>query len=115
MAKHKYHAKATTVDGINFDSKRESRRYGELQLLERAGLIRNLTLQPSFELLPKMPGQRAIIYVADFAYEELVPSRYEEDSWVRIVEDSKGFRTRVFRMKEKMFHAKYPGIVLRLT
>ena len=32
---NKYHAKKTTVDGIEFDSKLEANRYCELKLLER--------------------------------------------------------------------------------
>ena len=36
---NKYHAIKTTVDGITFDSRAEARRYRELKLLERAGVI----------------------------------------------------------------------------
>ena len=50
---NKYHAIKTTVDGITFDSRAEARRYRELKLLERAGVIENLVLQPKFELQPK--------------------------------------------------------------
>lgn len=32
----------TVVDGIKFDSRREARRYAELKLLLRAGIIKDL-------------------------------------------------------------------------
>jgi hypothetical protein len=70
---HKYGAVKTTVDGIEFDSKAEARRYTELRLLEHAGEIRDLELQPRYELLPAFVDaegvrHRAIEYVADFRY-----------------------------------------------
>ena len=49
----KYNNTRPVVDGIKFDSKREAERYKELKLLERAGKISDLILQPRFELLPK--------------------------------------------------------------
>lgn len=48
----KYHSKKITVDGETFDSKKEYRRYRELLLLERAGLITNLQRQVKFLLIP---------------------------------------------------------------
>ena len=46
----KYGNRKTEVDGIVFDSKKEAERYRDLKLLERAGDIRELVLQPSFVL-----------------------------------------------------------------
>ena len=55
-----------------FDSIRESQRYKELKLLERAGEISNLKLQPKFLLQDsfKKNGKtyRKIEYIADFSY-----------------------------------------------
>ena len=48
----KYHNTKTVADSIKFDSKLEAERYAQLKILERAGVIRALELQPSFELLP---------------------------------------------------------------
>jgi hypothetical protein len=104
--RHKYNAVKTTVDGRVFDSKAEARRYGELKLLEMAGAITELKFQPEFILLEKMPGQRAIKYRADFEYLE---------NKKRIVEDVKGFKTPQFKMKEKMFRAKFRDLELRIT
>jgi len=67
---NKYRNIKTTVDGIRFDSKREAERYSELKLLERAGIITDLKLQPKFELIPKHNGNRALTYIADFSYTE---------------------------------------------
>lgn len=42
----KYHNTKTVADGIKFDSKLEAERYAQLKILERAGVIRELELQP---------------------------------------------------------------------
>ena len=49
---NKYKNKKTTINGIKFDSKLEAKRFTELKLLEKSGLIEDLKLQPSFELIP---------------------------------------------------------------
>jgi len=46
----KYGAKPMVVDGIRFDSTKEARRYSELRLLEKAGLIKDLETQPKFPI-----------------------------------------------------------------
>ena len=51
-SKNKYGAKKVTVDGIQFDSKKETNRYCELKLLERCRAITDLELQKEFELIP---------------------------------------------------------------
>ena len=111
MRQHKYNAKKTTIDGITFDSKAEARRYGELKLLEKAGQIHHLKLQPSFVLLPTFTDstgktQRGIKYVADFSYSE---------NYVQVVEDVKGVETPVFKIKAKLFRHQYPGLELRVV
>jgi hypothetical protein len=106
---HKYNAVKTTVDGHTFDSKAEAARYSELRLLERAGVISNLELQPSFELQPPFRDaqkrlHRAIVYVADFAYDE---------EGKCICEDVKGVATKEFSIKWKMAIRQYPHIEFR--
>lgn len=100
----KYHAHKTTVDGINFDSKREAKRYQELKLLERAGAIRDLELQVRFELIPSfdVDGKhyRPTSYVADFVY-------VDAKTGAEIVEDVKGYRTPIYRLKAKLFAHRY--------
>lgn len=106
---NKYFNKKTIVDGIQFDSKKEANRYCELKLLEKAGHIKNLSLQPRFILQPsfKKNGKtyRKIEYVGDFMY--------LQDGKI-IVEDTKGHETEVFKLKHKLFEHKYPDYELRI-
>lgn len=108
--KHKYGATPTRVDGIRFDSKREAERYGELKLLEEAGEIESLQLQPRFQLMAKATvGReklRAVVYVGDFAYTE---------DGRQVVEDVKGVETPIWRLKRNMFLWLYPDIELRVV
>ena len=91
-----------TQDGIVFASKAEMERYDELKMLEKAGKISELKLQPKFLLIPKIKkGDRATYYIADFAYTK---------DGVRIVEDVKGFKTAVYKLKIKLLLWKYPDI-----
>ena len=100
--KSKYKAKKTNIDGHSFDSIKEANRYLELKLLERQGIIKDLRRQVRFELQPsyKKNGKtiQAISYVADFTY-------YQDNKL--IVEDTKGFRTEVYKLKKKLFEHKY--------
>lgn len=89
-------------DGIVFASKAEMARYDELKMLEKAGKISNLELQPKFLLIPKVKkGDRATYYIADFAYIR---------DGKRIIEDTKGFKTAVYKLKRKLLLWKYPDI-----
>ena len=94
----KYHAKKTIVDDITFDSKKEAMRYQELKLLQRAGEIENLQLQVPYVLIEKSKHGRAIKYIADFVYEEKGQT---------VVEDSKGYRTDVYKLKKRLLAEKY--------
>ena len=80
----KYHNKKITVGGRTFDSKKEAARYGELLLLERDGLIKNLDCQVKFQLIPaqRINGkvkERACTYIADFVYEDEDGNKHVED------------------------------------
>lgn len=100
----KYGAKRTEVDGITFDSKKESERYRELKILERANEIYDLEIQPRFELQEgyEINGRRVrkIEYVADFSYRDAKTREL-------VVEDAKGHRTDVYKIKKKLFEHKY--------
>lgn len=106
---NKYRNKKVIVDGKEFDSKKEGNRYKELRLLERAGEISNLELQPRFLLQDKFKKNgktyRKIEYVADFKYIE---------NGKTIVEDVKGIQTDVFKLKHKIFEKVYPDLELRI-
>lgn len=97
----KYGNRKTTVDGVTFDSLAESRRYQELQIMQRAGLISRLTCQPEWELIPAYKRKdgtkvRATKYRADFSYTDCVTKEF-------IVEDVKGKATEVYKIKRKLF------------
>lgn len=69
---NKFRNKKVQIDRYVFDSIAEGRRYRELALLERAGEITNLELQPRFLLQEsfKKNGKtyRKVEYIADFMY-----------------------------------------------
>lgn len=97
----KYRNVPTEVDGHRFASKKEATHYLQLRLLLDAGQICNLILQPRFTLQEAGDGMRAVTYVADFMWDDLYTKRTH-------VLDSKGVKTKEFRIKEKLFRAKYP-------
>ena len=112
MAYNKYSNIKTAVDGIKFASKGEARRYCELLLLQRAGQIKNLRLQPSYTLqesFTAFSGKRVlpIRYVADFEYIDVATGR-------TTVEDFKGVSTKEFIIKMKMFLKRYQDYVYML-
>ena len=87
-----------------FDSRKEHNRWRELLLMQRAGEISGLRRQVKFELLPSMKSShgtiRATYYIADFVYTD---TRKREI----VVEDVKGVRTDVYKLKKKMMLNKY--------
>jgi len=95
--RNKYGNRRTVVDGIAFDSRAEANRYRELKLLERAGEITTLELQPRFTLMEgaRVNGRkiRSITYTADFRY---------RDGDTMVIEDVKGTETAVFRLKARL-------------
>lgn len=93
----KYRAVKCTEDGFTFASMKERNRYRELKLLERAGAIRNLELQPRFPLI--VNGKKVCTYVGDFSF-------FENNA--RVIEDTKGFKTREYITKRKLLLALYP-------
>ena len=95
-SRNKYGAKKTYIDGHRFDSLRESRRYMDLKLLERAGEIHSLRLQVPYLL--HVQGEKIGKYIADFVYWEGAKE---------VVEDCKGLRTPIYKWKAKHFKAEY--------
>lgn len=97
---NKYRNIKTVVDGVTFDSKKEARRYSELKLLEKARQIYGLDLQPQYLL--QVNGEKIGVYKADFRYidRSTVPNKI-------VVEDCKGVKTPVYRLKKKLVKAIY--------
>ena len=95
----KFGNKEMELDGIRFQSRKEGRRYAELRLMERAGEISGLQTQVPFVLIPAQRDEkgrvieRAASYVADFVYNQ---------NGKLVVEDAKGYRTDVYRLKKKL-------------
>lgn len=102
-AVNKYRNIRTEVDGVSFHSKKEASRWRELKLLERAGHIFNLKRQVPYGL--DVEGIHITRYIADFVYVE---------NGTEVVEDAKGIRTPVYRLKKKLMYAIY-GITIRET
>ena len=90
----------TELDGHTFASRAEARRYAELRIMERAGEIAGIELQPRFRLQDSFSyngkRERPIDYIADFRYR-----RVADD--VTVIEDVKGHRERVYQLKRKLF------------
>ena len=105
IIKNKYRNKKTTNAGIEFHSEAESARYDELLLLEKGGEIDCITLQPKFLLQGSFKDRngkthRKIEYIADFKYRDI---RYNHP----VVEDVKGMKTEIYKIKKKLFLKKY--------
>lgn len=105
---NKYHARKSG----GYASCKEHRRANELKLLQKAGIISNLREQVRYELIPAQYDkqgkliERACSYVADFVY--------TEKNGETIVEDTKGMRTDVYRIKRKlMLHVHGVKIIER--
>lgn len=87
------------IDG--YDSIRERSRARRLRLLEEAGVIADLREQVVFDLLPPQRDkdgrviERSCKYIADFVYRDL-------ETGETVVEDVKGMRTDVYRIKRKL-------------
>lgn len=97
--RHKYGVKRTERGGIVFDSLKEANRFSELKLLERGGVIKDLELQPRYDVV--INGHKICWYQADFRYFDL-------EKGVQVVEDVKGMKTPVYRLKKKLVEALYP-------
>lgn len=124
----KYNNRKIIVDGIKFDSKKEAKRYKELKMLEKAGIISNLQRQVKYTLIPaqyertdevytkgKDKGkpkkgrliERECAYYADFVYMQ---------DGNTIVEDVKGYRDgqayNLFVIKRKLMLYVH-GIIIK--
>lgn len=88
-----------TEDG-SFDSQKEFRRWKELKLMERAGLITQLSRQTKFELVPnQIEGgkvvERAVTYKADFCY-------WQDGRFICEDVKSEATKTREYVIKRKL-------------
>lgn len=127
MKRSKYGATKVTVEGIQFDSRKEGERYLALKEKEKRGEISDLRIQVPYELLPaiyhdevihlktkdkikRVCDQKAVTYKADFVYHDNILG-------TEVVEDVKGSKftiTKEFKLKEKMMFALL-GIRIRIV
>lgn len=101
--KPKYNNTKESYGNLKFDSKKEKQRFEELIVMLEHGLISNLKLQHNFTLregytTPDGERVQGTVYKADFTY-------YDERGFF-IIEDVKGVRTDVYKLKRKMMMDK---------
>ena len=128
--RNKYNARKATINGEEFDSKKEAHRWQQLKLMERAGQIDDLRRQVKYVLIPTQreqsnevfqrgknrgkakPGcviEHEVSYIADFVYLDVNTGK-------TVVEDAKGYRDgagyKIFVIKRKLMLWRY-GIRIR--
>lgn len=99
MRRSKYGSRKTEIEGIVFDSAAEASRYGQLRMMQNAGMITGLRRQVSYEIIPSEKGPdgrslRPLRYVADFVYIDC--------RGIEHVEDVKGVLTKEYRIKKRL-------------
>ena len=97
----KYRNQPTEIDGVTFASKREAARYEALKVMQAAGEISGLELQPQFPMLVARPDGVTVAvgsYRADF--------RYIRDNQT-VIEDAKGMKTEPYKMRKRHVEAQY--------
>ncbi len=102
---NKYRAVKTEVDGIMFDSKREAARYMELMLMQKAGEISHLELQPEYQCI--INGKKICTYRGDFRYFT------KKNSVVEDVKSPYTAKNPVYRLKKKLVEALYRGVIIQ--
>jgi len=103
----KYRNRKIIVDNITFASYVECGRYRYLKLIERLGEIKNLTLQPKFDFTLPNVKKKLFTYIADFAYTDKKNNQ--------IIEDLKGFKTPIYRLKKKLIEAQHNIKITEIT
>ena len=107
---NKYNNRKVFVDGVQFDSVKEGRRFRELKLMQDAGIIENLRRQVIYTLIPSqvicdrhtgknIRTYRSVTYRADFVYKD-------NSNGKTVVEDVKGYKGgtayALFKIKKKL-------------
>jgi hypothetical protein len=95
-----------------FDSRVESDYYRFLLQEKEDGRIREIELQPTFEIIPRFKHKNRVIrktlYIADF---RVIDSAGTET----IIDVKGGAVTREFALKKKLFHLHYPDQTLKIV
>ena len=104
----KYGNRKVTFEGQTFDSKKEFARWVMLSLMERDGLIRDLTRPKAMPLT--VNGKVVCRYTPDFSYFDTSSGRVEYED----VKSEATRKNRAYRIKYKLFEAIY-GQTIRET
>lgn len=103
--KNKFNAVKVEIDGLNFDSKKEAKRYIQLKAMQQHKEIRELKHHQCFELAPKMriAGEKrakpALRYFADFTYYTAAGEFVVEDVKSAITRKTASYRNKKHLMK----------------
>lgn len=109
--RNKYSNKKVTIDGHKFDSQAEAKHYYFVlkPALER-GEITHLELQPRIRC--EINKKKVCDYIADFRYLSKTKTGPQGQIGCQVIEDVKGFKTDIYRLKKKLVEALYPGSVI---
>lgn len=107
FTRNKFNRTRVVIDGVTYDSKKEANKAVELNLLKKAGEIQDWIAHPQYVIAPRFRDE--------FTGKIVLPIKYFPDFWVKYndgheeVIDIKGFPTPDFKLKAKLFRAKYNG------
>lgn len=117
VRKNKFLNVKTVVDNIKFDSKREARRFGELKMLERAGEISDLELQPKYWL--EIDGKPILLKSEGFPNGRRASVkwdfRYRDKRGRIMLEDvkSSASRTEAYVLRKGVFECLHPDLTVK--
>ena len=104
----KFKNKKVKLDGYTFDSLAEAKHYQHTLLPKyKAGEIRHLQVHPRFKCI--IDGVKVCDYIADFSYIDINQIGLQGQQGCEVVEDVKGYKTDVYKLKKKLVEALYRG------
>jgi hypothetical protein len=111
-----------------FPSKAEAARYLQLKCLQKAGIVKEIELQPKFILRPAYwkcchdvisnPASKGICHFCGKKMKKIPAWTYRADfriTWAdgtQTIEDVKGYETEMFREKRRQFEYLFPDLTL---
>jgi hypothetical protein len=101
----KYGAIGVWDGPLYFPSKMEHKRYCELKLMLAGGIIKDLEIHPSYNVI--INGRKCCRVELDFKY-------YDNEKKCVINEDVKGFDTPISKLKRKLVQASYPEMIVNV-
>ena len=108
MSHSKFRNKKVSLDGYTFDSLAEAKHYKyTLKPRLEAGEISHLEIHPRIRC--ELNGRKICDYIADFRYLDVSFAGPQGQQGITVVEDVKGYKTDIYRLKKKLVEALYPG------